>query len=71
MPDMVEARVAGGGALNAEHHAEEHPTHRQTRSAQNQREGQKISVCEMPETKPQAREASGTVVLPEVFGCDG
>lgn len=47
-------------------HAEEHPTYRQTRSAQNQREGQAIPLREMPETQPQACEAFGTVVLPEV-----
>ena len=51
--------------------AEEYPTHRQTRPAQDGGEGQKIPLCQVPETQPKARAASGAVVLPEVFGCDG
>lgn len=57
--------------MNAKHRAQKHPTHRQEAQTQNQRQGQTISVCEMPETQPEARKDSGTVVLSAVPGCVG
>jgi hypothetical protein len=51
--------------------AQEHPAHWQAAPAQDGGEGQKISLCEVPETQPQAREDSGAVVLPSLSGCDG
>jgi hypothetical protein len=51
--------------------SEEYPTHRQETPAQNGGEWQKISLCDVPEAQPKAREDSGTVVLPAVSGCDG
>ena len=48
--------MAGEGALTAESDAQEHPPNWQAAQAQNGGEGQKISLCEVPETQPQARE---------------
>jgi predicted nuclease of predicted toxin-antitoxin system len=40
-------------------------------SAQDGCEGQKISLCQVPETQSEAREHSSGVVLPAVSGCHG
>jgi hypothetical protein len=72
MEDLLDcvAEAVGGGAVTAELHAQEHPPNRQASQTQNSSEGQKISLCEVPETQPKAREDSGTVVLPALSGCD-
>jgi hypothetical protein len=57
--------------LTAEPDAQEHPPNWQATQAQNSGEGQKISLCEVPETQSEAREDSGPVVLPSLSGCDG
>lgn len=58
----------GDGLVIGSTYAKEHPTHRQTTAAQDCREGQAIPLCQMPEAQPQARQASGAVVLPAVSG---
>ena len=47
------------------------PPRRQAAQAQDGGEGQKISLCQVPETQPEAHENSGSVVLPAVSGCHG
>jgi hypothetical protein len=53
---------------NAGTHAQEHPTHRQKAPPENSRKRQKISLCQVPEAKPKAREEAGSLVLPTVLG---
>lgn len=48
--------------------AQEHPQNRQEISAEDQRKRQKISLCQVPQTKPTAGEDACSVVLPEVSG---
>jgi len=51
--------------------SEEHSPKRQATQAQDSGEGQKISLCQVPEAQPKARKGSGAVVLPAVSDCDG
>ena len=51
--------------------AQEHPTHRQATQTQDGGEGQTLSLRQVSEAKPKARENTGAVVLSEVPCRDG